>query len=139
MAQRNIHLKFDKILMENKIIRSHIDTNIVHDKMDGTRGRYHQYLDLNHRPLNIKEDLKGGKSLKNPKNMIEKIRIHLENRRMDTRTKNEYLKIAHGHELLDELWGKHNDKHGRYPADIPRFLDKCLMTFKYRDCDHKRI
>jgi hypothetical protein len=134
MPPRNIHLKFDRLLADQNIIKGSTDPNIVHKKLDDIKGKHHRVFSKSHSIDAIRQFLKDGKPLENGKGILEKALLWIKYKRgLDQRTKTDYIRIACGHEIVDDLWTKHKKRFGKDPVDLDGFLTKCLMHFKYHD------
>jgi hypothetical protein len=93
LPRRRVHLKFDEYLREHGVIREDTKTDTVHNRMDKDLQVYghwnHQYADYYNYPNGIR-------------NWIRKW-SHLGHQ--DTLT--DYVRVAFGHLVLDEMWYKY--------------------------------
>lgn len=93
LPTRRVHLKFDECLREHGVIREDADTDAVHNRMDKDLQVYghwnHQYEDYYHDVNGIRDWI--GKW------------SHLGYQ--DTLT--DYVRVALGHLVLDEMWSKY--------------------------------
>ena len=93
MPTRRVHLKFDEYLREHGVIREDTKTDAIHNRMDKdlqVHGHWnHQYEDYYHDINGIREWIRKWSHLGY----------------QDTLT--DYVRVALGHLVLDEMWSKY--------------------------------
>ena len=103
MPTRRVHLKFDEYLREHGVIREDTNTDAVHNRMDKDLQVYghwnHQYEDYYHDVNGIRDWINKWSHLGY----------------QDTLT--DYVRVALGHLVLDEMWSK-------YKFDSKRGVDE---------------
>lgn len=119
LPTRRVHLKFDEYLREHGVICQDTQTDAVHERMDRdlqTHGHWnHQYEDYYH-------DIKG------IRDWIGKW-SHLGYQE----TLTDYVRVALGHLVLDEMWSKYEFESGEelmktaYRSYAQRGFGKCYF------------
>lgn len=121
MAPRYIHLKFDNILKDEKIIELDTNGTIIHQFLDkgiSDYGGRHRDMDPDHNAEKIRSWLKG---------IFRKLRY-------SQRTKTDFIRIAYGHILVDKMYDTNKP-----PKDIDSFLTKVFKEYKLNDFDSKKF
>ena len=116
MPEKRVHLKFDKYLIEHSVICDR-DCSTVHEQMDKGIKVYgplnHQLEDFNHQIDGVRVWIRSWSHLANQE------------------TKTDYIRVAYGHSVLDEIWSEDKTKSeeelmkSAYRSYTQKGFDKC--------------